>query len=217
MTFDVFRDIVASAFPQVTEGQLERFAAMDALYREWNSRINVISRKDMDSLYDHHVLHSLAIARYICEKGIATDDGRTVLDLGTGGGFPGIPLAVMFPQWSFTLCDSIGKKILVATEVSKALGLENVTTVNARAESLPGMFDFVVSRAVTTLENFYPWVKDRFTGHIFYLKGGDINEEISVLLRKNKLKPSSIHTWNVDSFLPGEYFAEKFVIDIEKS
>lgn len=217
MTFDDFKAIVTAAFPQVTETQLSRYAAMDALYREWNSKINVISRKDMDSLYDHHVLHSLAIARYLYEKGMVTGECRSVLDLGTGGGFPGIPLAVMFPQWKFTLCDSIGKKILVASEVANALGLDNVTTVNARAESLPETFDFVVSRAVTTLENFYPWVKDKFSGHIFYLKGGDINEEISVLLRKFKMKPSNIHTWNVDSFISDEYFAEKFVIDIEKS
>lgn len=217
MTFDEFKAIVTAAFPQVTEEQMARYAAMDALYREWNSKINVISRKDMDSLYDHHVLHSLAIARYLYEKGLAGGEERKVLDLGTGGGFPGIPLAVMFPQWKFTLCDSIGKKILVAGEVAKALGLDNVTTVNARAESLPDTFDYVVSRAVTTLENFYPWVKGKFTGHIFYLKGGDINEEISVLLRKNKMKPSTIHTWNVDSFISDEYFAEKFVIDIEKS
>jgi len=217
MTFDEFKAIVVAAFPHVTEEQMARFAAMDALYRDWNSKINVISRKDMDSLYDHHVLHSLAIAKYLFENDMVTDEPRKILDLGTGGGFPGIPLAVMFPQWQFTLCDSIGKKILVATEVSKALGLENVKTVNARAESLPETFDFVVSRAVTTLENFYPWVKDKFSGHIFYLKGGDINEEISVLLRKFRLKPSTIHSWNVDSFITDEYFAEKFVIDIEKS
>lgn len=217
MTFDAFKTIVAGAFPQVTEEQMRRFAAMDALYREWNSKINVISRKDMDCLYDHHVLHSLAIAKYLYERGLVTDEGRKVLDLGTGGGFPGIPMAVMFPQWQFTLCDSIGKKILVATEVAGALGLENVTTVNARAESLPETFDYVVSRAVTTLDNFYPWVKDKFREHIFYLKGGDVNEEISVLLRKNRMKPSSVHVWNVDSFLKDEYFAEKFVIDIEKA
>lgn len=219
MNFDEFSRTVRSAFPDVTEKQMERFEALDSLYREWNARINVISRKDMDSLYDHHVLHSLAIAKYVSGlgDGFRADEKHTVLDLGTGGGFPGIPLAIMFPEWSFTLCDSIGKKILVASEVAKALGLENVTTVNARAESLPQTFDFVVSRAVTSLENFYPWVRDKFSGRIFYLKGGDINEEISTMLRRYRLSPSIVHTWKVDSFIEDEYFAEKFVIDIEKS
>ncbi|MDO5443342.1 MAG: 16S rRNA (guanine(527)-N(7))-methyltransferase RsmG, partial [Bacteroidia bacterium] len=163
MIFEDFKNIVKAEFPDVTETAMSQFEAMDALYRDWNSKINVISRKDMDGFYEHHVLHSLGIAAWWRRQGIVSDGaGLTVLDLGTGGGFPGIPLAVLFPKMQFTLCDSIGKKVKVATEVAAALGLQNVQTVNARAESLPGTFDFVVSRAVTSLDNFYPWVKGKF-------------------------------------------------------
>jgi len=217
MTFDEFSAILLERFPKTSPQQMDSFRKMESLYQDWNSKINVISRKDMDSLYDHHVLHSLAIAAYIQEEGIDVDTHRTVLDLGTGGGFPGIPLAVMFPQWDFVLCDSVGKKTIVASAVSQSLALPNVTVVNARAESLGKEFDYVVSRAVTTLTEFYPWVKDQFTGSIFYLKGGDVNVEISDLLRKYKLQPSSVHAWPVDNFLKDHYFAEKFVIQIEKS
>lgn len=218
MTFDQFKEILLQEFPETTERQLEQFKAMDGLYRDWNSRINVISRKDMDGIYDHHVLHSLAIASFWKRSAYLDNapSGLKVLDLGTGGGFPGIPLAIMHPELDFTLCDSIGKKVLVAGEVAKALGLENVKTVNARAESLPETFDLVVSRAVTTLDNFYPWVKGKFTGSIFYLKGGDINEEISVLMNHQHLKKGSVGTWKIDSWLSDEYFEEKFVIQIEK-
>ena len=219
MTFDAFKDILVEAFPEVTEEQLGRFGRMEALYRDWNARINVISRKDMDALYDHHVLHSLAIAKYVSGlgEGFRAEETHTVLDLGTGGGFPGIPLAVLLPQWRFTLCDSVGKKTLVARAVADALGLENVTVVNARAESLTDSFDFVVSRAVTTLDRFYSWIGDKFTKSVFYLKGGDINPEISDLLRKFSLQPSAVHTWKVDSWIKDDYFAEKFVIQIEKN
>ena len=126
------------------------------------------------------------------------------------------PLAVMFPGLEFTLCDSIGKKTLVAREVAAALGLENVKVVNARAESLPDTYDYVVSRAVTTLENFYPWVKDKFRGSIFYLKGGDVNTEIAQLMGRFRLKKGSVRTWRIDNWLTDEYFQEKFVIQIEK-
>ncbi|MBR6280101.1 MAG: 16S rRNA (guanine(527)-N(7))-methyltransferase RsmG [Bacteroidales bacterium] len=183
-----------------------------ALYREWNGKINVVSRKDIDALYEHHILHSLAIGEYH-----PFAPGETVLDVGTGGGFPGIPLAIRFPQTQFTLCDSIGKKIKVAQAVADALGLDNVVCVNARAESLPGCYDYVVSRAVTTLVNFYPWVKDKFRRNIFYLKGGDVNAEIAELMRRYGLPKGSVHTWRVDSWLSDEYFSEKFVIDIEKN
>ena len=283
MTFDEFKAIVLKEFPGLTGEQLERFAQMEALYKEWNSRINVISRKDIDGFYEHHVLHSLAIAAYWlrsasagipvipglspvlsapdlipstpdhssaasgfsdcthghssaasdfsdcthghssaasnfsdCTHGPTMSPRFTVLDVGTGGGFPGIPLAVMFPDIDFTLCDSVGKKTLVAREVASALGLQNVTVVNARAESLPDSYDFVVSRAVTTLENFYPWVRGKFRGSIFYLKGGDVNEEISQLMRRNRLKKGSVRTWRIDNWLKEEYFQEKFVIQIEK-
>ncbi len=194
----------------------EEYAPMIALYREWNERINVVSRKDIDSLYEHHILHSLAIAEYIGRFHPGAFDGASVLDLGTGGGFPGIPLATEFPQAQFTLCDSIGKKVKVAQAVADGLGLQNVRTVNARAESLPETFDWVVSRAVTTLETFYPWVKGKFRRGILYLKGGDINAEISELVRKCKVDPAKIRTWRVDEWLKDEYFAEKFVIEIGK-
>ena len=246
MLFDEFSNIVQAEFPDLTAEQLDRFRAMEALYLDWNSRINVISRKDMDGFYEHHVLHSLAIASYWLREGIipfataaapapsalpsaapfaspalapaeAPSAPRlSVLDVGTGGGFPGIPLAVLFPQMDFTLCDSVGKKTIVAAAVAEALGLDNVTVVNARAESLPTDYDLVVSRAVTTLDNFYPWVRDRFRYSIFYLKGGDVNAEIAQLMGRNRLKKGSVRTWRVDTWLPGEYFQEKFVIQIEK-
>ena len=217
MGFDAFKDTVTRLFPWLEARQLEQLQAMEPLYREWNAKINVISRKDMDGFYEHHVLHSLAIALYLQHGDTAPDWAQTVLDLGTGGGFPGIPLAILFPQVQFTLCDSIAKKIRVAASVAEALGLDNVTPVNARAETLPGVFDCVVSRAVTDLENFYPWVKDRFRGSIYYLKGGDVNEEIARTMGRFHLRPGSVHTWRIDSVLGGEYFAEKFVIHFEKA
>ena len=189
---------------------------MVALYREWNERINVVSRKDIDALYEHHILHSLAIAEYVNRFYPGGFDGAQILDLGTGGGFPGIPLATEFPSAHFTLCDSIGKKIKVAQVVADGLGLQNVTCVNARAESLAGPFDWVVSRAVTSLDNFYPWVKGKFRRSILYLKGGDVNAEISDLTRKCRVEPGKIRTWRVDEWLKDEYFAEKFVIEIGK-
>jgi len=194
----------------------EQYEPMVALYREWNERINVVSRKDIDALYEHHILHSLAIAEYVNRFYPGGFDGAEILDLGTGGGFPGIPLATEFPAAHFTLCDSIGKKIKVAQAVADGLGLQNVTCVNARAESLAGPFDWVVSRAVTSLDNFYPWVKGKFRRSILYLKGGDINTEISDLTRKCRVEPAKIRTWRVDEWLKDEYFAEKFVIEIGK-
>lgn len=225
MQFEVFSNIVSAEFPGLTGEQMDLFRRMEPLYRDWNSRINVISRKDIDGFYEHHVLHSLAIASYWIREGILSSGhsersegspALSVLDVGTGGGFPGIPLAVMFPGLDFTLCDSVGKKTIVAKAVAESLGLTNVTVVNARAESLPGKFDFVVSRAVTTLDNFYPWVRDSFRYSIFYLKGGDVNEEIAQLMGRNRLKKGSVRTWRVDNWLQSEYFQEKFVIQIEK-
>ncbi|MBQ3846584.1 MAG: 16S rRNA (guanine(527)-N(7))-methyltransferase RsmG, partial [Bacteroidales bacterium] len=160
MTGPEFISFLKEFFPLLSPSQEEKFLMMDSLYRDWNSKINVISRKDIDNLYSHHILHSLAIARYLQLRPEMEEKFRnsSVLDLGCGGGFPGIPLAVMFPDAHFTLCDSVGKKTIVASGVSESLGLENVEVVNARAESLGRQFDFVVSRAVASLQDFYPWI-----------------------------------------------------------
>lgn len=239
--FADFEAFLKASFPDMTDGMVERFRLMDAGYRDWNAKINVISRKDIDSLYDHHVLHSLAIAEYLRtqrpevysmftaplqEGSVAPVSSSTnvnasraalrVLDLGTGGGFPGIPLAVMFPNVRFTLCDSVGKKTIVAREIADMLGLDNVEIVNARAESLPGRFDFVVSRAVASLTDFYPWVKGKYSQSILYLKGGDINEEICALMSRERLRKGSVTTWPVTTWLSDPYFAGKFVIDIRR-
>lgn len=193
----------------------EDYAKAVALWKEWNGKINVISRKDEDNIYEHHILHSLAIAEYV-RRFADFADGSTVLDLGTGGGFPGIPLAMEFPEVRFTLCDSIGKKVKVAAAVSEGLGLGNVECVNARAESLPGPYDWVVSRAVTSLDNFYPWVRGKYTRGILCLKGGDVNQEISDLCRKSRLDPAAISVWPISEWLSDDYFKEKFVIHIRK-
>lgn len=239
--FADFEAFLKASFPDMTDGMVERFRLMDTGYRDWNAKINVISRKDIDSLYDHHVLHSLAIAEYLRtqrpevysmftaplqEGSVAPVSSSTnvnasraalrVLDLGTGGGFPGIPLAVMFPNVRFTLCDSVGKKTIVAREIANMLGLDNVEIVNARAESLPGRFDFVVSRAVASLTDFYPWVKGKYSQSILYLKGGDINEEICALMSRERLRKGSVSTWPVTTWLSDPYFAGKFVIDIRR-
>ncbi len=222
------------------------FAQAIALWREWNAKINVISRKDEDGIFAHHILHSLAIAEYLelfyssmagnalNNSNLATclplENGgegcgeiadrqafschNTFLDVGTGGGFPGIPLAMVMPEAKFTLCDSIGKKVRVAQAVADGLGLKNVKCVNARVESLQGQWDWIVSRAVTSLENFYPWVRGRFNRSILYLKGGDIDAEIAALQKKYHIPAANIRTWRIDSWLKDEYFAEKFVIEI---
>lgn len=169
-------------FPDLTEQQKKQFEQLPELYNFWNSQINVISRKDIDELFERHVLHSLGIA-----KVMPFLPGEKVLDVGTGGGFPGIPLAILFPETNFYLVDSIGKKIKVVQEVSKALGLKNLSAAHLRAEQVNEKFDFVVSRAVTRLKEFYPWIKGKFTGStkntlpsgVLYLKGGDLTEEIA--------------------------------------
>ena len=202
--------IIQHYFKNLTEEQIERFDRLYDLYSFWNAQINVISRKDIDELYERHILHSLGIAKFISFK-----PGEKVLDVGTGGGFPGIPLAIMFPETQFHLVDSIGKKIKVVTEVATALGLENVTASHLRAEQVPDKYDFVVSRAVTRLIDFYPWIKDKFNKNsknamakgILYLKGGDLAEEIAESRLKAELYPLS-------AYFEEEFFDTKYVVYI---
>ncbi len=237
MEYQEFEDIVLRLFPETGTCRLEKFRMLGPLYREWNSKINVISRKDIDNLYLHHVLHSLAIAEYIrrhmpglyglisatAEDGAGTRQvpdavpgpAATFLDIGTGGGFPGIPLAILFPSAHFTLCDSIGKKVLVASEISEACGLKNISAANARAEALPGQFDWIVSRAVTSLDRFLPWTKGKCRRGIFYLKGGDVSEEIAAAMGKFRLPSGAVHVWKISEALPDPYFEGKLVIFIE--
>lgn len=221
MDFNQFETFLKGSFPEVSDSQLDKFRQMDGLYRDWNSKINVISRKDLDGLYDHHILHSLAIAYYL--KAVRPEEYAalvspehevSILDLGTGGGFPGIPLAIMFPRVSMILCDSIRKKTVVASEVASSLGLDNVNVVNARAETLNQKFNYVVSRAVASLVDFYPWVKGKYSKSILYLKGGDINEEINDMMARFRMRKGSVSTWPVGSWLSDNYFEGKFVINI---
>ncbi len=201
-------DKIVKYFLDLTERQREQLAALLPLYEEWNAQINVISRKDMDHFYEHHVLHSLAIAKAVRFKPMAE-----VLDLGTGGGFPGVPLAIMFPDARFTLIDSIGKKIKVVSDVIDRLGLANTKALQIRAEQLDGEFDFVVSRAVTTLPEFVPWVKGKISktqyhtlhNGILYLKGGDLDAELAPFRKK-------VRTWNISDWFDEEYFETKKVI-----
>ena len=204
-------NIIYKYFPNLTEDQRAKFDALESLYRDWNSKINVISRKDMDSFYLHHVLHSLAIS-----KMISFSDGATVLDVGTGGGFPGIPLAILFPNVEFTLCDSIGKKIKVVEGVATSLGLKNVKWVNARVETLPQKFDYIVSRAVTDLSNFIPWVKNSYKNGIIYLKGGDLKEEIEGCSRAKMVGKDKIMIFNIQDWFTEEFFESKKVIFIAR-
>ncbi|MCG9972172.1 16S rRNA (guanine(527)-N(7))-methyltransferase RsmG [Christiangramia crocea] len=174
-------ELIKKYFPELTEQQLFRFKKLEELYKDWNLKINVVSRKDIEELYLRHVLHSLGIAKVQQFK-----PGSKILDVGTGGGFPGIPLAIMFPECEFHLVDSIGKKIKVVNEVADGLGLENVRSFNKRVEDLDGQYDFIVSRAVAVMPTFVRWVKGKIAksskherkNGILYLKGGDLTEEL---------------------------------------
>ena len=194
-------ELINKYFPSITSEQRERFAALDALYRDWNSKINVISRKDIDNLYEHHILHSLGIAKLIAFK-----PGTRIMDLGTGGGFPGIPLAIMLPDVQFHLVDSIGKKIRVCDEVRTALGLTNVTTEWSRAENVKDKFDFVVSRAVMPLADLVKLIRKNIAkdshnampNGLICLKGGEL---------ANEVMPMKSHTLITDL---SDYFEEEF-------
>jgi 16S rRNA (guanine527-N7)-methyltransferase len=201
-------------FPDLNDRQREQLAALDTLYREWNGKINVVSRKDIDQLYLHHVLHSLAIAKVIQFK-----PGARLLDLGTGGGFPGIPLAILFPQAHFTLVDGTRKKITVVTAVAEALGLTNVTAMAVRAEELKGrQFDFIISRAVAPLRQLCDWsfklIADKqrhaMPNGLLALKGGDIQAEIRELP-----KGSYTEYWPISRFFGDPYFEEKYVVYVQ--
>jgi len=201
-------DLILTYFPDITDKQKEQFAALGKLYRDWNQKINVISRKDMDAFYIHHVLHSLGIA-----KVMKFQPGTWVLDIGTGGGFPGIPLAILFPDTNFHLVDSIGKKITVVKDIAKSLKLSNVEAQQVRAEALKRKYDFVVSRAVTRMINFYPWVKGKFKKEdfnafqngILYLKGGEVDEEMEEL-------DISYVTYHLEDYFKEDFFETKKVV-----
>lgn len=195
--------------------QREQLSKLYPLYKEWNEKINVISRKDIDLLYEHHVLHSLAILKFAQDAGIELS-GCNIMDVGTGGGFPGIPLAIMLPDSNFTLVDSVGKKIKVVEGVAGSIGLGNVKAVNMRAESVPGEFDYIVSRAVTDLQNFLPWVKGKYGRGIIYLKGGDVNAELDNALKKNKIHKNSLFVKEINEWFDEEFFNQKKVIYIAR-
>ncbi len=200
--------IIKKYFPDLSQSQLEQFALLEELYFFWNQRINLISRKDINHLYLHHVLHSLSIA-----KVMSFNPSSKILDVGTGGGFPGIPLSIFFPEVSFHLIDPIGKKIKVVKEISSVLALNNVTSEQIRAEQLKTRYDFVISRAVTNLSEFISWVhgkinktnQHKIQNGIFYLKGGNLDEEI-----KPYKKIATV--FDISDFFKEEYFMEKKII-----
>lgn len=201
-------DEILRYFQHLTAQQIRQLEALYQIYETWNQRINLISRKDFENFYTHHVLHSLAIA-----KTNLLADNSSVLDVGTGGGFPGIPLAILYPHAQFLLADSIGKKIAVVNEVIEALTLTNVRAIKERAENINERFDAVVSRAVTTLPEFVPWVKDKFTRNphragILYLKGGDLTTEIKSL-------PYPTAEYAISDWFAEPYFETKKVVHVK--
>lgn len=203
--------LLSSYFPDLSPEQIRQFKALEGLYQTWNAQINVISRKDTDHFYERHVLHSLAIAKIVQFL-----PGSSVLDIGTGGGFPGIPLAILFPEVQFHLVDSIGKKIKVVQEVASSLGLQNVQASQARAETIKERYDFIVSRAVTQMPVFLTWVKGKsakknlhnFKNGVLYLKGGDLSEELAGLRYPVKEFP-------ISEFYKEEFFETKKVVYVQ--
>ena len=203
--------LLSSYFPDLSPEQIRQFEALEGLYQTWNAQINVISRKDTDHFYERHVLHSLAIAKIVQFL-----PGSSVLDIGTGGGFPGIPLAILFPEVQFHLVDSIGKTIKVVQEVAASLGLQNVQASHARAETIKDRYDFIVSRAVTQMPVFLTWVKGKsakknlhnLKNGVLYLKGGDLSEELAGLRYPVKEFP-------ISEFYKEEFFETKKVVYVQ--
>lgn len=199
--------LIKNYFPNITDNQIDKYNKLEEIYKEWNAKINVISRKDIDELYVRHVLHSLAIAKVQPFKSEAK-----VLDVGTGGGFPGIPLAILFPETNFYLIDAIGKKINVVNEVVKALDLKNVKAEHVRAEKVKEKFDFIVSRAVTNMPDFVKWVRNKIAKEqmhtlkngILYLKGGDLTEELSVY--------TNAEIYDIPNYFKEDFFETKKVV-----
>ena len=202
-------DLILKYFPNLTEDQVDKFKKLETLYQDWNLKINVVSRKDIDELYLRHVLHSLGIAKVINFK-----DGSKILDVGTGGGFPGIPLAILFPECSFHLVDSIAKKLKVVDEVVAGLGLLNVKTTHSRVEAIDEKFDFIVSRAVAVMPTFVHWVKGKIAksqnhelkNGILYLKGGDLTEELK------DYRTTTIY--NLSDYFEEEFYETKKVVHL---
>lgn len=200
-------DLLLKYFPNLTPNQIEQFDALLPLYKDWNSKINVISRKDIDELYLRHVLHSLGIA-----KVMTFTSGSSILDVGTGGGFPGVPLAILFPECEFHLVDSINKKLKVINGVSQSLGLQNIRTTHSRVEAIDEQFDFIVSRAVTAMPEFTKWVKGKILkkqknelkNGILYLKGGDLSEELQ--------QYSTVEIFPLNNYFKEDFFETKKVV-----
>jgi 16S rRNA (guanine527-N7)-methyltransferase len=205
--FRYIMELIKKYFPELSEKQLEQFSKLEKVYKEWNAQINVVSRKDIDELYLRHVLHSLGIVKIQEFK-----PGSSVMDVGTGGGFPGIPLAIMFPETKFLLVDSIGKKLKVVKAVVDELGLKNVTILHDRVENVKEKFDFIVSRAVTNMPDFVGWVRKKIKkdsvherrNGILYLKGGDLTEELKDY--------QSVQLFDLPDYFDEEFFETKKVV-----
>ncbi len=204
-------DLILKYFPDLTTKQIQEFSSLQTLYSEWNEMINVISRKDIENLYERHILHSLSIAKFVQFK-----NASKIMDLGTGGGFPGVPLAILFPECRFHLVDSIGKKLKVIEAVKEELGLKNIFTFHSRAEQMDYKYDFVVSRAVAPLSELLAWSKDKYLPHnhhpvhngLICLKGGDIDAEISVVKNARKIP--------VSNYFEQDFFKDKYLVYSEQ-